>query len=238
MTVRKSDINIPEPCTADWDEMHDRGDSRFCDHCTKDVHDLSSMTHDDAMTLLERRSEHLCVRYAHIDGEVLFKDSTSPAWRLSRQLEGAKKLLAAAALIVPMLAACEPAQPEATPEAVTPISIDAGGASLKPGAGIAPAFDEPATPTSEADEVVGKVAESEPPEGPELVDVEKDTPKSVTPKKIVKPKDPRKNIVVGKPAIRDPKDLGPTRHRNTKGKPAFRVGKPAPRLDAFEDDVF
>ncbi len=144
MSVHKNDIPIPNPCDAAWDEMHDHGHHRFCDHCTTDVHDLSSLTQDEAMALLEaRKDEHLCVRYAHHEGEVFFKDSTSPVWRLSRQLEGAKALLAAAALVVPLLAAgceSETSNTDSNPEAVSPITIEENGASLKPGAGLKPTF--------------------------------------------------------------------------------------------------
>jgi hypothetical protein len=163
MSVHKTDIPIPDPCDADWDEMHDRGTRRFCDHCTKDVHDLSSLTQAEAMALLEqKRDEHVCVRYAHHDGEVFFKDSSSPVWRLSRQLEGAKALLAAAALVVPMLAAgCDTNAPatDPTPEAVSPITIGEDGASLEPGAGIKPTFGGEAKPPVE--ELVGEPAVDE-----------------------------------------------------------------------------
>jgi hypothetical protein len=163
MSVHKTDIPIPDPCDADWDEMHDRGTRRFCDHCTKDVHDLSSLTQAEAMALLEqKRDEHVCVRYAHHDGEVFFKDSTSPVWRLSRQLEGAKVLLAAAALVVPMLAAgCDTNAPatDPTPEAVSPITIGEDGASIEPGAGIKPSFGGEAKPLTE--ELVGEPAVEE-----------------------------------------------------------------------------
>ena len=170
MSVHKTDIPIPNPCDAAWDEMHDHGHHRFCDHCTTDVHDLSSLTQEEAMALLEaKKDEHLCVRYAHHEGEVFFKDSTSPVWRLSRQLEGAKALLAAAALVVPMLAAgCEAdsSNPDSTPEAVSPITIEEKGASLKPGAGLKPTFGG-GTPTTETkppvEELVGEPAiEKEP----------------------------------------------------------------------------
>ena len=153
MSVHKNDIPIPNPCDAAWDEMHDRGHHRFCDHCTTDVHDLSSLTQDEAMALLEaRKDEHLCVRYAHHEGEVFFKDSTSPVWRLSRQLEGAKALLAAAALVVPLLAAgceSETSNTDSNPEAVSPITIEEDSASLKPGAGLKPTFGGDTTNTNE-----------------------------------------------------------------------------------------
>ena len=42
--MRSEDIEIPEPCHADWDAMRPEAQGKFCLECRKTVHDLSSMT--------------------------------------------------------------------------------------------------------------------------------------------------------------------------------------------------
>lgn len=136
--MNRDDLNIPEPCDADWDAMTGDDRKRFCLSCTKHVHNLSEMSKQDATHLLDT-SKNLCVQYAsHSSGEVFFNDSTHPAWRLHRQVEGAKRLLAAA-LLVPLAAACD--VPEQSPSAVSPVILINPDGSIKtphPGAGLAP----------------------------------------------------------------------------------------------------
>ena len=171
--MRREDLHIPEPCHADWDKMTGDDKKRFCNACTKHVHNLSEMTHQEAATLLGSCS-NLCVQYAsHSSGEVFFRDSVNPAWRLHRQVEGTKKLLAAA-LSIPMLAGalvgCE--APESySPDAVSPvIQINPDGTLKAPGSGIAPTFQAvPEVPEVPEVEVVQGAAEPEPNEIEELM---------------------------------------------------------------------
>jgi hypothetical protein len=53
---------IARPCSLQWSQL--RGDSRrrHCDHCNKDVHNLSAMTEPAARRLLSS-PEKLCCRY-------------------------------------------------------------------------------------------------------------------------------------------------------------------------------
>lgn len=81
--MHRDEIRIDSPCEADWDSMTPEGRRRFCDICRKHVHDLSSMTGDEARTLLaSSKTERLCVRYIHDSaGHVLFTDSERRAWK-------------------------------------------------------------------------------------------------------------------------------------------------------------
>jgi hypothetical protein len=56
-------IEIKTPCLASWDEM--RGDDRirFCDHCAKDVHNLSRFRRKDARRLVAKANGSICVQY-------------------------------------------------------------------------------------------------------------------------------------------------------------------------------
>ncbi len=52
---------------------------RFCDHCAKHVHDLSEMTPEAALELVERSEGRLCVRYIpNPDGSPHIKDDVEP----------------------------------------------------------------------------------------------------------------------------------------------------------------
>lgn len=65
--VRRKDllyaIDVKSPCGQDWDSMHGNDEIRFCDHCVKDVHNLSAMRRKDVRKLIARSDGGICVRY-------------------------------------------------------------------------------------------------------------------------------------------------------------------------------
>lgn len=126
--MKTKQLHIEEPCHQDWEQM--RGDERrrFCAQCDKHVHNLSAMTKAQAQALLERDPE-LCVIYQYDEHEELVF-APEPT-RQQLQLQGARKLLAAAALAVPMmLAACDEPSPQAQPVVTSPITLEESGARL------------------------------------------------------------------------------------------------------------
>jgi hypothetical protein len=56
-------VNVPSPCTADWNSMTGNEQVRFCEHCHLQVHNLSQMTRSEAQRLILRSNGRLCVRY-------------------------------------------------------------------------------------------------------------------------------------------------------------------------------
>ncbi|HEY8375325.1 MAG TPA: hypothetical protein VIK91_02500 [Nannocystis sp.] len=100
--MHSRNVEIKSPCHESWDAMHGDEARRFCDVCAKHVHNLSAMTRQEAVALLQRhRGEHLCVRYAsHEDGTIAFRDA--PVVPIAR-LRAARTAFAAV-----MLAACTP----------------------------------------------------------------------------------------------------------------------------------
>jgi hypothetical protein len=66
-------VRIAAPCEAEWDEM--RGDARvrFCQRCSLNVYNLSSMTRREAERLVTRtEGARMCVRfYRRSDGTML-----------------------------------------------------------------------------------------------------------------------------------------------------------------------
>lgn len=75
--MKKLRLPIADPCHQNWDGMDEQGGGkRFCDSCSKNVHDLSEMTEPQARQLLDapRPQDGLCIRYAsHHDGSVRFR---------------------------------------------------------------------------------------------------------------------------------------------------------------------
>ena len=98
--MKRDEISIPKPCSADWGEMSGDEQRRFCGQCSKSVHNISEMTEPEARTLL--RQPDVCVRFAtQPDGTIRFQSR--------------RRFLAAAvatSIALPAAAAVE-AQPEA-----------------------------------------------------------------------------------------------------------------------------
>lgn len=218
--MKKEHVYIPEPCDASWEQMRGDEQKRFCDHCTKHVHNLSMLTKAEATALLEARGDELCVQYTFDQGgELMFRDNEEPAWRLFSQKEGLKLLLSAAALAVPMLlSACEPQHIEPTPVATSPIKLTEGEAATiqlpaatdqAQGAGRSPSFsppsEEPAQP-EQYEALAGKPSIK--------LDEEEDKPKPSCDGEEEQAQEPRK--------IEDkaPDKVKP-RFRKLGGKPAF-----------------
>ncbi len=118
--MHKTDIHIENPCHESWDGMASGGLYRHCERCATDVHDLSGMTEAEAHAFLERSRRQgvkHCVRYRHTkEGHVRFKGDLW--WRLGQQRAGLRRLLAASALMWPLMGAVECNTPhEFVPEA-------------------------------------------------------------------------------------------------------------------------
>jgi hypothetical protein len=73
--MRRDQLRVLQPCPESFDAMRGRGASRFCERCTKHVHNLSDMTKRDAEALLDRHAgESICIRYRFgRDGQVQFR---------------------------------------------------------------------------------------------------------------------------------------------------------------------
>src|SRR6185437_8260586 len=56
-------LTVASPCNADWNSMTGNDQVRFCEHCSFEVHNLSSMTRTQAERLVSRSNGRLCVQY-------------------------------------------------------------------------------------------------------------------------------------------------------------------------------
>lgn len=74
--MSKQTILFPEPCHEDWDRMKPEGRAKFCESCSKPVHDLIHYTPEEADHLLTGSETPACVR-ANImaDGRVVTRPS-------------------------------------------------------------------------------------------------------------------------------------------------------------------
>lgn len=112
--MRSQDIEIPEPCHADWDAMRPEDKGRYCLECSKTVHDLSAMTKDEARDFLRRSGcNDVCVSYQHHeDGTLVFREAAPrpapvvPLARLRRPRSVAAAVAGAGMAMA--LAACAP----------------------------------------------------------------------------------------------------------------------------------
>jgi hypothetical protein len=112
--VRSQDIEIPEPCHADWATMRPEEKGRFCFECSKKVHDLSAMTKPEAQDFLRSTGcADICVSYEHHeDGTLVFRDPAPrpapmvPLARLRRPRSVAAAVAGAGMAVA--LAACAP----------------------------------------------------------------------------------------------------------------------------------
>ena len=56
-------IQIPSPCSADWDSMIGNERLRFCSNCNRNVHNLLEMTPKEIIRLIINSDGRLCARY-------------------------------------------------------------------------------------------------------------------------------------------------------------------------------
>jgi len=70
-----NNLRIASPCPATWEAMRGDGRVRFCDSCSKHVYNVSDLTADAAVALIQKSDGHACVRlFRRKDGTVLTAD--------------------------------------------------------------------------------------------------------------------------------------------------------------------
>lgn len=111
-------IEVKTPCSQNWESMYGNDVVRFCEHCVKNVHNLSAMTRKDAEKLVARSKGGICIQYVrHPDGKIqtmsdkLYQIS-GRASRLAAGIFGASLSLATAVMAQTETAPPEPAAVE------------------------------------------------------------------------------------------------------------------------------
>ncbi len=70
-----NNLRIASPCPAMWEAMLGDDRVRFCDSCSKHVYNVSDLTADEAVALIQKSDGYSCVRlYRRKDGTVLTAD--------------------------------------------------------------------------------------------------------------------------------------------------------------------
>lgn len=65
-------VKVAAPCSSDWNRMLGSEQVRFCEQCSLNVYNLSSMSKGEAESLIMRTEGRLCVRfYRRADGSIL-----------------------------------------------------------------------------------------------------------------------------------------------------------------------
>lgn len=111
-------LRTRKPCEADWDSMRGNDRVRFCEHCAKSVHDLSTMTRKDALRLVRESEGRLCVRYVTLPGgRVKTLDAPGPLHQISRRASRvAAGAFGAALAVTSSAAAARPPAARNSPE--------------------------------------------------------------------------------------------------------------------------
>jgi hypothetical protein len=126
-------LSIASPCSADWNQMQGDERRRFCSSCSLHVHDLSRMTTDEAMSLLQQAGQgRVCVRFfRRSDGKVLTRDCPVGLRQKLRRM--AARAAALWLLLCSGLAACvRPRQAEGAPAQPQPVSAPQPGPEAMP----------------------------------------------------------------------------------------------------------
>ncbi|MDX6611656.1 MAG: uncharacterized protein QOD75_842 [Blastocatellia bacterium] len=80
-------IKIESPCQADWDSMTGNSQVRFCEHCALQVANISAMTRQEAMRLVNRSRGRLCLRFVSApDGTPLTRSVPEKLHRIGRRV--------------------------------------------------------------------------------------------------------------------------------------------------------
>lgn len=73
-------VSLAKPCSQNWDEMVGDERERFCNQCSLNVYNLSSMTRDEAEEFLQLRNDgSVCLNYtADAKGKIITDDCPRP----------------------------------------------------------------------------------------------------------------------------------------------------------------
>lgn len=225
-------LPIHEPCHENWDAMDQESDARrFCDVCTKQVHDLSSMTERQARKVLKVESAkgRVCVRYrTQRDGGILFRTETTAAPSLWQAT------LAAASMALVMLTGCADVEPTEILDDKCVYERGPLSFELARGQGTCPAAEEHELMGDVAvpEEVMGKIAVDPEPTDPEPEPVMGEAPAEEPCDSSDKPEDPEVQgeiEMMGDVAYEpDPPEPKPEKHPVKMGKIAAPVDHDEP----------
>lgn len=78
---------VTSPCQQDWNTMTGNDRVRFCDHCSRHVHNLAELTRTDALRLVRQSKGRLCIRYFRDpNAELLARAASTKLHQISRRV--------------------------------------------------------------------------------------------------------------------------------------------------------
>ncbi|HVF51915.1 MAG TPA: hypothetical protein VNA19_17655 [Pyrinomonadaceae bacterium] len=90
-------VRVAAPCHADWNRMTGNAQVRFCDSCSQNVYNLSSMTRREAESLIRNTEGRLCVRfYRRADGSIMTRNCPVGLRALKRRVSKIANAVASA----------------------------------------------------------------------------------------------------------------------------------------------
>ncbi len=94
-----NDLQIANPCPADWNEMTGDEQVRHCKLCEKNVYNLSNMPEQDALNIIQEQEGNLCGRlYLRKDGTVIVNDCPVGFRQVAKN--GGRLLMTAGAVVI------------------------------------------------------------------------------------------------------------------------------------------
>jgi hypothetical protein len=142
-------VRVASPCKERWDDMTGDEHVRFCGRCEKNVYDLSSLTAEQADSLLRERGESMCVRFfRRTDGTVLTSDcpvgGRKRFWR--KVTAGAAASMAAAGLTMAALGGYQQGnmvmgEIEPVMGQMVPLEVEMGKGAVEPAHHMQPGVD-------------------------------------------------------------------------------------------------
>jgi hypothetical protein len=79
-------LRVASPCNASWAEMEGDDLVRFCQHCRKNVYNLSGMSRRDAADFVRTTAGQLCVRFYRRRDGTLLTDNCPVGFRAARRM--------------------------------------------------------------------------------------------------------------------------------------------------------
>ena len=83
---------IEKPCSMQWDHLQGDEKCRFCQHCQLHVHNLSAMTKDEQVAVLQAPGERQCITYT---APTNAKPVAASLWVATQTSKGWRRALAA-----------------------------------------------------------------------------------------------------------------------------------------------
>jgi hypothetical protein len=88
-------LRVASPCDASWEEMEGDDLVRFCQHCRKNVYNLSGMSPREAAEFVRQAEGRLCVRFYRRHDGTLLTDNCPVGRQVTHRMKSAGEVVSA-----------------------------------------------------------------------------------------------------------------------------------------------